>query len=131
MFSEPFHPLLLAKVIHREDSRVGKWTSLLNGMSYEVTLQNQGYKEGWRIETIFALTSTVSCAQHRVIPNKQKSPCLEQRKVYCGAMQEDGWLMPSKALSLPKEFGKVLLKVRLRGCGLRVCDQLMHKSLTV
>ena len=73
------------------------------------------YKEGWRIETIFATTSTISCAQHTVIPNKQKSPCLEHRKVYCRAMQEDGWLMPSKALSSPKDFGKVLLKVRWRG----------------
>ena len=45
----------MAKVIHREDSRVEKWTSFLNGMSYEVTLQNQGYKEGWRIETILQL----------------------------------------------------------------------------
>ena len=46
MFSEHFHPLLLAKVIHREDSRVGKRTSLLNAMSYEVTLQNQGIQGG-------------------------------------------------------------------------------------
>ena len=101
----------MAKVIHREDSRVEKWTSLLNGMSYEVTLQNWGYKEGWRTETIFATISTISCAQHTVRPNKQKCPSLEQRKFYCGAMQEDGWLIPSKALSSPKDFGKSLLKV--------------------
>ena len=81
-------------------------------MSYEVTVRNQGYKEEWRIETILATISTISCAQHTVSPNKQKCPSLEQRKVYCRAMQEDGWLVPSKALSLPKNFGKVLLKVR-------------------
>ena len=81
-------------------------------MSYEVTVRNQGYKEEWRIETILATISTISCAQHTVSPNKQKCPSLEQRKVYCRAMQGERWLMPLKALSSLKGFCKALLRAR-------------------
>ena len=37
-----------------------------------------------------------SCARRIVKPNKPKHRSLEQRKVYCRAMQGDRWLIPEK-----------------------------------
>ena len=45
---------------------------------------------------IVMLRNTSSYARLTVKPNKPKHRSLEQRKVYCRAMQEDRWLMPPK-----------------------------------
>ena len=55
---------------------------------------------------------------------------LEQRKVYCRAMNGERWLMSPNTPKSPKGFSKAFLKAKWGkgGEGLRVCDQL-HGSL--
>ena len=53
-----------------------------------------------------------SCVRCTVKPDELKHRSLEQRKVYCRAMQGERWLMPLKALSSLKGFCKALLRAR-------------------
>ena len=49
------------------------------------------------------------CAQYTVRPNTLKHQGLGQRKVYCKAIQGDGWLTPQTPNSL-KDFSKAFFK---------------------
>ena len=55
------------------------------------------------------IVNTSSCAGHTVRPNKLKCRSLEQRKVYCKAMQRDKVARALKSLQLPKGFWQSIL----------------------
>ena len=56
-----------------------------------------------------------ACSTHSEA-DKAKHPSLEQRKVYCRALQGDGFLVPNKTPNSWMGFGKALLKSK-RGRG--------------
>ena len=60
--------------------------------------------------------------------NKLKRRSLEQRKVYCKAMQEDEVAHALKSLELPEGFWQSIFKGQEKG-DRRVRDQLVHSSL--
>ena len=61
--------------------------------------------------------STSPCAQLTVKPNKLKCQSLEQKKVYCQAMQGDGRFVPSKYPSLPqRKLQSIFLFLSFYGC---------------
>ena len=76
-----------------------------------------------------ANVSASSCARHTVRSNKPKHQSMEQRKVYCRAMQGDRWLMPPKKPKLLEGFWQIIFKSQVREWCRRVCDHLVHSSL--
>lgn len=57
------------------------------------------------------LLNATLCALPTVKPNKWKHQGLEQRKVYCRAIQRDQWLI-AKPPNSPKDFNQAFLKAR-------------------
>ena len=76
------------------------------------------------------IVNTSSCTQCTVRPNKLKHRSLEQRNVYCKAMQGDEVAHALKSLGLPEGFQQSTFKGQVGvGWCLRVGDQIVHSSL--
>ena len=79
-------------------------------LSFSLCLRPLSYK--------YMLLNAGSCPRRTVRPNTLKCQSLEQRKVYCRAVQGDRWLMPPNP-ELPKGFQQSIFKGKVReGCGL-------------
>ena len=77
--------------------------------------QNKKMKrEVWQKRKSERFTVKSSYAQHRVRPNKLKRWSLEQRKVYCRAMQGDEAPHALKSLKLPEGFRQSIFKGQVR-----------------
>ena len=72
---------------------------------------------------------TVKCAGRTQSEAKLKYWSLEQRKVYCRAMQGDEVAHALKSPELPEGFRQNIFKGQVRGRGHGVCDQLVHSCL--
>ena len=68
---------------------------------------------------LFGIVNANLCAQSTVRPNKLKRQSLEQRKVYCKAMQGDEVTQSLKSLELPKRFWQSIFKGQEGGGGLQ------------
>ena len=64
------------------------------------------------------LVNSDSCAGHTVRPNRPKPRSLEQRKVYCKAMQGNEVAYALKCLEVPEGFWQSIFKSQVKGRGI-------------